>query len=276
MKAFLTALTVGTAVIAAPAMAQSTTTTWDGPYVGIQGGYAITEADSGETLVFDGNGDENFTDTVRTAAGANAFSPGFCDGNANSGVAANGCEDDQDSWLAGVRAGYDRQVGPVVLGVVADYTQSKLRNYVSGFSTTPASYTFTRTVRNQASLRARAGVTSGDGLLYATGGLAWARVQNRFTTTNTANSFTPNNDEEGAWGYVLGGGYEHKLTDNVSLGLEYQWRNLKADDFQVAVGRGSAPATNPFLIGGAGGTDIERLNGRFKTHGLTANVNFRF
>jgi outer membrane immunogenic protein len=274
MRAFLSALVIGTAVIAAPAMAQSTTT-WDGPYVGVHGGYTFNESDRGESLVFDTNGDGE-RDVVRTAAGANAFGPGFCDGNANSGVAADGCEGDQDSITGGVKVGYDRQMGPVVVGLVADYTHGKLRNYVSGFSTTPASYTFTRTVRNQASLRARAGITSGDGLLYATGGLAWARVQNRFTTTNAANSFDPNNDEEGAWGYVAGGGYEHKLTDAISVGLEYQYRNLKADDFQVAVGRGSAPATNPFLIGGAGGTDMERLNGRFKTHGVNANVNFRF
>jgi len=275
MRAFLSALTVGTAMIAVPAMAQTATTDWSGPYVGVHGGYTFNESDRGETLVFDTNGDGD-RDAVTTITGANAFSPGFCDGRPNSGVAADGCEGDQDSITGGVKVGYDRQMGPVVFGVVADYTHGKLRNYVTGFSTTPASYTFTRTVRNQASLRARAGLASGDGLLYATGGLAWARVQNRFTTSNGANSFTPNNDEEGAWGYVLGGGYEHKLTDAVSVGLEYQYRNLKADDFQVAVGQGSAPASNPFLIGGAGGTDMERLNGRFKTHGVNANVNFRF
>ena len=275
MRAFLSALTVGTALIAVPAMAQ-TANTWDGPYVGVHGGYAFNESDRGETLVFDGNGDGEFGDAVRTATGANAFSPGFCDGRALDGNAATGCEDDSDSIVGGVRAGYDRQMGPIVFGVVADYTQGKLRNYVTGFSTTPASYTFTRTVRNQASARLRAGVASGDSLLYATGGLAWARVQNRFTTTNAANSFTPNNDEEGAWGYALGGGFEQKLNESVSVGVEYQYRNLKADDFQVAVGQGSAAASNPFLIGGAGGADIERLNGRFKTHGVTANVNFRF
>ncbi|KHL26825.1 hypothetical protein PK98_06985 [Croceibacterium mercuriale] len=271
----MSALVIGTAVIAAPAMAQSTTTTWDGPYVGVHGGYTFNESDRGETLVFDTNGDGN-RDVVRTAAGVNAFGPGFCDGRANTGAASGGCEGDQDSITGGVKIGYDRQMGPVVFGVVADYTHGKLRNYVTGFSTTPASYTFTRTVRNQASLRARAGITSGDGLLYATGGLAYGRIQNRFTTSNTANAFNFDGDDDHAFGYVAGGGYEHKLTDAISVGLEYQYRNLKADDFDVNVARGSAAANNPFLIGGAGSTDMERLNGRFKTHGVNANVNFRF
>ncbi|MBB5730748.1 hypothetical protein FHS99_003255, partial [Sphingomonas prati] len=64
-----------------PAMAQ-VTDSWTGPYVGGQLGYGFQPKDSGEAVLFDNNLDGTFGDTVNTAAGANAFSPGTCGGSA--------------------------------------------------------------------------------------------------------------------------------------------------------------------------------------------------
>ena len=63
---------------ATPASAQTgASTSWTGPYVGGQIGVSYIDNDRPQVL-FDTNRDGTFNDTVRTAAGANAFSPGFC------------------------------------------------------------------------------------------------------------------------------------------------------------------------------------------------------
>ena len=51
-----------------------------GPYPGVGTGYSFKSDD--EIVVFDTDRDGVFDDTVRTGAGANAFSPGFCEGAA--------------------------------------------------------------------------------------------------------------------------------------------------------------------------------------------------
>src|SRR4029450_7455083 len=54
--------------------------TWTGFYVGGQVGNGFLPSGDGAFVGFDKNLDGNFADTVTTAAGANAFSPGFCPG----------------------------------------------------------------------------------------------------------------------------------------------------------------------------------------------------
>src|SRR3546814_5311661 len=83
--------------IAAPAMAQDRDPAEDfnGPYIAIGGGASLQPNDSGETLLFDADGDGNYGDTVRDANGADVFSPGFCGGRA-TGTANRGCANDRD------------------------------------------------------------------------------------------------------------------------------------------------------------------------------------
>src|SRR3546814_5207979 len=66
----LAAVTVGS--IAAPAMAQDRDPAEDfnGPYIAIGGGASLQSNDSGETLLFDTDGDGNYGDIVRDANGA--------------------------------------------------------------------------------------------------------------------------------------------------------------------------------------------------------------
>ena len=66
---------------------------WTGPYLGGSAGYASGRDDGGETILFDRNLDGAFKDTVATAAGADAFSPGFCGGSANGPTPGAGCTD---------------------------------------------------------------------------------------------------------------------------------------------------------------------------------------
>ncbi|ALC12724.1 outer membrane protein [Sphingopyxis sp. 113P3] len=259
--------------LAAPAMAQDRDTAEDfnGPYIGVVGGYTVQPNDGHETLTFDTDLDGTFGDPVNTAGGTNAFSPGFCGGGA-TGTANRDCTSDKDGAEYMARLGYDKRMGNFVVGAVLEGGRSEARDSVSGFSTTPASYTISREADWQAGARLRAGYTPGGGVLfYATGGGAFAKMDNRFATTNSANSFS-DNGKTNAWGYSAGGGAEAMLTKNVSLGLEYLYTDLKDDDYTVAVGQGTAPDTNPF----GEGTDIKRSDPHFRTHSVRASVNFRF
>lgn len=263
--------------LAMPAMAQDgrdTSQDFNGPYISIVGGATLQGSDRGETLLFDTNRDGTYGDQVTTVGGANAFSPGFCNGAA-TGTSNAGCRNDKDGPEYFGRLGFDKRMGNFVLGAVIEGGRSHARDSVSGFSTTPASYTMSREADYQAGARLRAGYTPGGGaLFYVTGGGAYARLDNKFTTSNTANSFADNGKTNG-WGYAAGGGAEVMVTKNISLGLEYLYTDIKDNDYVVNVGPGTAPATNPFLLNG-GGTDIQRSNPHFRTHSVRGSLSLRF
>jgi len=268
-------------MLAVPAMAQDSGSTardrsqdFNGPYVSVGGGATLQGSDRGETLVFDTDRDGTYGDQVTTSTGADAFSPGFCNGAA-TGTANVGCRNDKDGPEFFGRLGLDKRMGNFVVGALIEGGHSVARDSVTGFSTTPASYTMSREADWQASARLRAGYTPGGGaLFYVTGGPAYARLDNRFTTTNTANSFA-DNGKTNAWGYAAGGGAEVMVTNNIAVGLEYLYTDVKDDDYVVNVGAGSAPATNPFLLN-SGGTNIQRSDPHFRTHSVRGTLSFRF
>lgn len=262
-------------VLAAPAVAQdSGPVDWTGPYVGVSFGKTWQKNDGDEHLRFDTNRDGNYNDVIRTASGANAFSPGTCGGAARGPTPASGCNSDKNaiSWMGHI--GYDRQFGSIVAGVVAEGGQAFIDDKVSEFSTTPAFYTMRRKIDWNANLRARLGYTTPGGIMpYITGGLAYAQVQNYFRTSNTANSFTPVDAEEDAWGWTMGGGVEAKVAPNFSIGARYLWTRYNVGDYRVDVGQGTAPATNPFVL--TGGASINRGD-KFDTQSLMVTTSFRF
>lgn len=270
--------------VAAPAMAQSwmpnwnATPSWSGPYVGVYGSATKANDQDDERLRFDRNLDGNFGDTVTTAAGADAFSPGSCDGSANGNVPTAGCDDDASGAEGGVRAGWDFQFGSFVVGAVAEYSGfASAEDSVTSYSTTPASYTFERKLENLAALRARVGYAYGPALIYATAGGATGEISNQFYSSNTQNSFTATTDDDQADGYQAGGGVEYMLAPHLSVTGEYLYTSLEAPDFDVRVGRGVAIATNPFVLApNTTGTDIQRSNGRFGLHAVRIGMNYRF
>ncbi|MFD1950340.1 outer membrane protein [Sphingomonas arantia] len=269
VPAFGLALAVGS-----PAMAQ-VTDSWTGPYVGGQLGYGFQPKDRGEAVLFDNNLDGTFGDTVNTAAGANAFSPGTCGGSAATNVPAGGCVGDRNGVDWKVHAGYDMQFGSIVVGVVGDYGRATISDSVSTYSTTPASYTMTRRLRDNASIRARAGFALGDTLIYGTGGGAWGKVRNSFASTNVANVFTGNGNDD-AWGYRVGGGIEQRVAPNFSIGAQYLFTSLKDGSYNVRTSRGTSPANNPFVLVNTDGTDFRRSGDRFNSHVAAVTASFRF
>lgn len=270
-------LTLLLAGVAAPAIAQ-TAPNWSGPYIGIYGGVLEARDDSDERLVFDRNFDGNFNETVILNGTTNdAFSPGSCPGNARTSAAAGDCTSDKTGVEAAVRLGYDRQLGALVVGIVGELSATDVKDSVTSFSTTPAAYVFQRDIEHMAALRLRAGFAAGPALYYVTGGVARAKIDNGFRTTNNANSFTEVVDEDKADGYQVGGGVEWRLAPNLSLTGEYLFTDLEPGDYVVRAGPGSAPATNPFILApNTAGTDITRSNDKMKLHALRIGMNVRF
>lgn len=261
------------AITAAPAIAQ--TGDWTGFYVGGTVGQSDPDSNDGETLVFDTNRDGVFGDQVNTAAPANAFSPGFCNGVSNGTTPGAGCNTSGSEIGYSLRAGYDWQFGNWVFGVLGEGAKSEIGDAVTGFSTTPASYTFQRELDHTLAARLRAGYAFDQFLIYATGGYAWAELDHTFSTSNTANSFTPEADSK-VQGYQVGAGMEFMLSPNWTLGVEYLQTTLDDDEYWVDVGPGTAPATNPFLLVNPAGTFMRRSSDTFEYNTISATTSWRF
>lgn len=278
----LTRLLSATAlVVAVPAFAQTTDEKpYNGVYVGGSFGGAFQQSDGPQPILFDRNLDGFYGDPIPTANGANAFGPGFCGGRARGGAVASGCS--QSSGDSGLeyyaRIGADTTLGDsFVVGVVGEFGKAEVADYNSGFSTTPASYTFKRSIDYNASIRGRAGyVTPQATLFYGTFGASYARIENDFSTTNTQNTFTPNDDKDDVWGFSAGGGVEQRI-GRFGIGLEYLFTQYRDDDYSVRVGRGTAAANNPFVLApNTTGTDLKRSDDRFGWHSVRLTGSFRF
>jgi outer membrane immunogenic protein len=265
---------------ASPAFAQETTedAPFNGLYVGAAGGYDVQPNDAGSSILFDRNLDGRFGDAVTTAAGANAFSGGFCNGatTATTLTGGRGCRKDKDGAAYYGRVGMDTQRGNIVVGVVGEFGKSEITDSVTAFSTTPASYVMTRSVDWEASIRGRAGYAVNTTLFYGTFGAGYAKIDRDFYSTNTGNAYQQSGKRQ-QFGILGGGGIEQKVTPNISVGMEYMFHQYQDDDFRVRVTQGTQPATNPFVLApNTTGTDFRRSDDKFRWHSLRATAAFRF
>jgi outer membrane immunogenic protein len=261
------------AILVLPAAGRAQERGWTGLYVAFNGGYGYQANDGAETVRFDKDLDGDFGDTITTAAGARAFSPGFCAGAALASTPAGGCRKDEDGADFGGRLGYDWQSGRLVVGFLAEVSSADVRDSVTAFSTTPAFYTFTRDLRWLGALRFRTGLGAGPVLLYATGGAVRGDLQNAFTTSNTVNTFV-RPAAPGVWGYQAGGGFEYRFA-RLSLGGEFLYTGLDDENEYTVRVQGPAPATNPFILTNQAGTDLRRADAfKFSTVRLTASYRF--
>lgn len=262
------------ATLAIPAHAQDA---FQGPYVAVFGGLSSPNDRNTDTLVFDTDRDGDYDDDVNTGTGDNAFSPGFCDGPVDGN--APPCGNDGVDAEYGARLGLDMRPGggPFLVGGLVEVSRAEFTDGTTGFSTTPASYTVARSMDYALSARARAGLVLDESvLLYGTGGVSWAKIDNAFTTTNSANSFTETGDDKMRWGYQYGGGAEFALTDSFTLGMEYMRSSYKDRAYNVEVGPGTAPATNPFLLDDPTGTDLAPSSNRLRAESLRLVAGLRF
>ena len=260
-----------------PAMAQDTgVADWTGPYVGGSIGLARVDGKSGETLLFDTDGDGEFDDVV-TTGGTDIFTD-YCGGRARSGAGADGCIGDRTGTDWAGHVGFDMQFGSIVAGIVAEGGMAHVEDSITGFTNEPSDYTLTRRLKENAAVRARVGFAMQNTLIYATGGGAYGKIKNRFGSRfNTTNAFDGTSKDD-AWGWTAGAGIEQKISDNFSVGLLYRYTALDADNNEVIVTQGTAPVTGPFTnpITTSGQTVIGRSNNDFNYHSAKLTASLRF
>ena len=165
----------------APAIAPAAVN-WAGFYLGGHGGYAWK--------------DDDFTQSVLPPV-------------ITGGIKASG-------WVAGWHAGHNWQYGRIVAGLETDFSFGDLRgNAAPGTRVVGATSTTNvlgDRVKNLATARARLGWLPSDALLlYATGGLAWERLESSSTDTQVAANFTQTDvfrTTTDRFGGVIGAGAE--------------------------------------------------------------------
>jgi outer membrane immunogenic protein len=120
------------------------------------------------------------------------------------------------TWLAGVHVGYNWQSsGNLVLGIEGSWSvlagERNVDLSLGGFDVG----TVEKDDNWLASIRGRLGFAAGSTLIYGTGGVAFLNGSNNGLVFEDSNAL-----DDSLTGWVAGVGVEHKLRDNLSLGLE--------------------------------------------------------
>jgi outer membrane immunogenic protein len=272
MKMLIPSVLAATAVLAQGGLAHAQD--WQGAYLSGFAGYAFKADDDDKTIRFDTNLDGTFGDSVNTTAGANAFSPGFCNGNANGSTPDLGCDEEDGAVDYGIRSGMDVQFGSFVVGGLIEVSRNEIEDSVAAFSTTPAQYTMTRELTAMIAARLRGGFALSNVLVYGTGGYAVGLVDRSFSTSNGVNTFIERGPDNDAQGFQYGGGAEWAVSPNWRIGAEYIRTELSDNDYRVR-SEGPAPSTNPFLLVNSGGTDFGRSDDKFKFDSIRLTLTYR-
>lgn len=167
--------------------------TWTGFYFGVQAGYAIGDVDGDASIdAIPDTGDYDY---------------------------------ELQGWLGGVHAGYNYQFNNFVVGVEGDIEYAELDGDGGG----PSIGTFYHETELDwlASLRLRAGFAVHRVLVYGTGGLVWANINQRLGETGDP---PLSNDETSRLGWMIGAGAEYAFTNNWSGRVEYRYYDLGSDD----------------------------------------------
>lgn len=145
-------------------------------------------------------------------------------------------------YLAGGQAGYNLQLGSIVVGVEGDAGRSNSRgghacDDAGGAVLGQFDFTCRGRLENLASLSARLGFVWGRALLYAKGGVANGEIRvetsnNRLLPVSPSN--TPVNGEtKRQTGWTVGAGMEFALNNNWTAKAEYMHYDLGSDNYRV-------------------------------------------
>jgi outer membrane immunogenic protein len=185
---------------------------WTGGYIGVVGGYGWGDSDF----------DADVVDSVDNTSIIDSL---------NGSI-------DVDGFLLGGQAGYDFDFGNgMVLGAVGDMSWSDMDgdtcvNDAPGcVGDADDSYGFAE-INWIATVRARAGFSTGPALFYGTGGLAIADAEASATFIEGA-ADPRRSDSNTHLGWVIGAGAEYRMGENMSLGAEYLHVELGREDYTM-------------------------------------------
>ncbi len=138
--------------------------------------------------------------------------------------------DSRAGLSVGGTAGYNYQIGQIVVGLEGDYNYSGFggRGNTFGFNQVRGDLT------SYGTLRGRLGVAFDRALIYATGGYAVG-----FSSLESG-AFSNNNTHHG---YAVGAGLEYGFTNNISAKAEYLYMPLGSQSSFVIPGLGAGSKT---------------------------------
>jgi outer membrane immunogenic protein len=197
--------------------------------------------------------------------------------------------------LGGLQAGYNWQVSNFLLGVETDIQISGQQGdqtflgtivFASGLPNTTSTTSYTDKLPWFGTLRARAGLLATDRwLLYATGGLAYGRVEIDGVSSIPGSSSATRasvppagfNASTTKAGWTVGGGVEGAITNNWTWKVEYLYMDLGSisGSYTFPVNGSSCTSTPAgcfIVITGSGGTFSSRVTDNI----VRLGVNYRF
>jgi outer membrane immunogenic protein len=119
-------------------------------------------------------------------------------------------------FKGGMLAGYNHQIEDIVFGVEGDWGMS---NAIVNNDEVGAKYTFS--LNSIATLRGRMGYAFDDTMIFLTAGGAWARGDLNSTAGGPANHL-----QHDHYGWTVGAGMEHAVTDSLRLRFDYLYTQL--------------------------------------------------
>lgn len=227
--------------VKAPRVEAAPVWSWTGLYAGVHGGWAWTNDDAVGS---------SFTSAL----------PGLLP------LAVATHDLSTDGAIFGAHLGYNWQLNPTwVVGIEGEFTGANL-NITSGPFTAavpiaPGSQghtlTLGRDVNWLASVRGRLGYTWGPGMIYATGGIAWADIDYRSAyssgtfcaTGGVGGCLVSGAFNDTATGWTIGAGWEQMINNNWRFRVEYAFYNF--DGLNTAVTIPAFNGVNGCLVGGA-------------------------
>jgi outer membrane immunogenic protein len=233
----------------APVMPAIAAFSWTGAYIGVNAGYAF-----GESRTRVGLGGQW---AIESAALQNRFA-----GDGGGKLRPN-------SFIGGIQAGYNVQMGSLVFGIEGDVNFLDLRKNQTGFSAGVPSYTFTRRVDTDwlITLRPRLGMAFNRTLVYATGGLALAEVKNNWSVSSSGGYLKSSSSSDFRAGWTIGAGVEHAFTNNWTAKLEYLYTDLGRSSKASGYLAGSTFVAPPYA---------ETIRSRLTFHTIRAGINYKF
>lgn len=168
--------------------------------------------------------------------------------------------------LGGLQAGYNWQMGAMVIGLEADYQLSNLSGGISapcapGICNAAAlTATYGQKVPWFGTVRGRLGYTQGSWLFYVTGGYTYARLDtNAFAAAGGVSAAFSQHENRNGWN--IGTGIEVMLTPNWTARIEYLYLDLGTRSTSI-----SFPALPLTVVD----------NARLDMHVARLGVNYKF
>jgi outer membrane immunogenic protein len=218
--------------------------TWTGLYLGVNGGWGWTSNFNASSTFFD-------------PTGATVISPGA------SNLSATGA-------VFGGQVGYNWQTGNWVWGVEGDFDGTNINKFSNaGVLVATAvpplglNEPFHVNIDWLASIRARLGYGWGPGMVYVTGGGAWASAE--FNAGGPADTFLFSSTSTRS-GWTIGAGYEWLMNPNWSVRGEYLYYRFAGATANTVTGTGLAPA----------GTFVTHALGNFDVNVVRVALNYKF